>query len=81
MRKLLRFCLFAPNTLALSLTLALIAATTALAGDSSPGAERLERKGDRIEERLDQRGDRVEGRLERRGDRTDSVVGVPETTE
>jgi hypothetical protein len=35
-------------------------------------AQRLDRRGDRIENRLDRRGDRIENRLDRRGDRIEN---------
>jgi len=42
-----------------------------MATDGFGRAERLDARGDRIEERRDVRGDRAEDRLDRRGDRID----------
>jgi exonuclease VII large subunit len=39
---------------------------------TSPAANRLDKRGDRIEQRLDNRGDRIENRLDNRGDRKEN---------
>jgi hypothetical protein len=56
----------------------IIAAAAVIFGVAVAGAaladveDRLDRRGDRIDQRLDRKGDRIDSRLDRRGDRADN---------